>query len=214
MKIAIVGSGNMGAALGTIWAKNGHQVMFSYSKDANKLSSLASINNLTSKGSFEEAIAFADVVMLAIPYTSLEEILANKAIFQNKIIISCVSGLQPDFSGGTIGLATKLSISIAEHISHVLQNTKVVEAFNTTFAEILQMPSRELDSNKPSVFYCGDDVEAKQITGGLIEECGYTAINAGGLVTARTLETFATSWVQFTVVAGLFPRIAIQALQY
>lgn len=214
MKIGIVGSGNMGAALGTIWAAKGHQVMFSYSKDTAKLNSLALLSNRTSEGRFEDAVAFADVIMLSTPYASLDEVLADKNIFKNKIIISCVSGLKPDFSGDTIGLATRLSISVAEHISRVLQDARVVEAFNTTFAEILQMPSRESEAKRPAIFYCGDDAEAKQIVAGLIEDCGYMPINSGGLRTARTLETFATSWVQFAVVAGLFPRIAIHPLKY
>ncbi|MBC7938052.1 MAG: NAD(P)-binding domain-containing protein, partial [Rhizobacter sp.] len=72
MKIGIVGSGNMGAALGTIWAGKGHQVMFSYAKDANKLKRLANSNSQTTQGTVEEAVAFAEVVMLAIPYASLE----------------------------------------------------------------------------------------------------------------------------------------------
>ena len=214
MKIGIVGSGNMGAALGTIWSKKGHQVMFSYSKDAEKLNQLAALNSNTAQGTVEEAAAFGEVVMLSIPFSSLEEVFSNKTIFQNKIIITCVSGLQPDFSGENIGLSRRLSNSVAEQICHLLQTTKVVEAFNTTFAEILQLPSRETNGKKPSIFYCGDDVAAKKKAVALIEDAGYNAINSGGLLTARTLETFATSWVQFAVVAGLFPRIAIHSLQY
>ncbi|MBC7934147.1 MAG: NAD(P)-binding domain-containing protein [Rhizobacter sp.] len=214
MKIGIVGSGNMGAALGTIWSKKGHQVMFSYSKDAEKLNRLAALNSNNAQGTVEEAVAFSDVIMLSIPYSSLPEVLSNKTIFQNKTIITCISGLQPDFSGETIGLGTKLSISVAEHICHLLQITKVVEAFNTTFAEILQLPSREIEGKKPSLFFCGDDAAAKEIAATLIEDADYTPINCGGLLAARTLETLATSWVQFAVVAGLFPRIAIHSLKY
>lgn len=214
MKIGIVGSGNMGAALGKLWVAKGHEVKFSFSRDEAKLTALAELNTRTSKGSVEEAISFADVVMLAVPYTALEDILENRTIFKQKIVITCVSGLQPDFSGETIGLFTKHTLSIAEHISLALQSSKVVEAFNTTFAEILQLPSREIDGKKPSVFYCGDDMEAKKIAAQLIEDCDYIAINAGNLRTARTMETFATSWVQFAVVAGLFPRISIHSLQY
>lgn len=214
MKIAIVGSGKMGAALGTIWAQKGHQVMFSYSKEKEKLDRLGTLTPYTSAGTVEEAVIFADVVMLSVPFTSLQDITAKKEIFNNKIIITCVSGLVPDFSGETTGLPARQNISAAENIALVLPNTSVVETFNTTFAEVLQLPSRETDGLNPSLFYCGDDNSAKHIAASLIKDCGYIPVNAGNLRTARTMETFATAWVQFAVVAGLFPRIAIHSIHY
>ncbi|GEM_PF-2123858 len=103
MKIGIVGSGNMGSALGTLWSAKGHQVKFSYSRNEDKLTALSKENKNTSKGTVEEAILFGDVVMLAVPYTSLEDILLNKELFKEKIAITCVSGLQPDFTGKQSG---------------------------------------------------------------------------------------------------------------
>jgi predicted dinucleotide-binding enzyme len=214
MKIGIVGAGNMGAALGTLWSCKGHQVMYSYSRDSEKLKKLSQLNRNTSSGTVEEAVLFGDVVMLAVPFTALEEIMEKKKTFANKIIITCVSGLQPDFTGTTIGLPAKYKLSVAEHISLALPSAKVVEAFNTTFAELLRLPRRQLDGVKPSLFYCGDDLAAKKLVAGLIEDCDYIAINAGNLHTARTMETFATSWVQFAVVAGLFPRMGFHSLHY
>jgi 8-hydroxy-5-deazaflavin:NADPH oxidoreductase len=214
MKIAIVGSGNMGAALGTIWSQAGHQVMFSYSKDAQKLARLAMQNANTAKGTVEEAVAFGDVVMLSVPFACLKDIIANAAIFRNKIIITCVSGLVPDSTGETIGLPTKQALSVAEDIALALPGAIVVEAFNTTFAEVLQIPARVTGNVKPSLFYCGDDIAAKKTITQLIEDCGYIPVNAGNLRTARTMETFATAWVQFAVVAGLFPRIGLHAVHY
>lgn len=214
MKIGIVGSGKMGSAIGMLLSNKGHLVKFSYSKHEQKLQQLAGLNHFTSAGTVEEAIEFGDVILLTVPYSSLEEILSRKNLFKQKIVITSISGIHPDFTGDTIGLYTSLSVSVAEHVSNTLQAAKVFEAFNSIFAEILHLSNRDIDGKKPAIFYCGDDVESKKIVASLIEDCDYIAINAGGLKTARALETLAASWIQFAVVAGLYPRIALHTLHY
>lgn len=214
MKIGIIGAGNMGVALGKIWAKAGHQVIFSYSRDENKLRQLAvSVGETAKAGTPQEAVTHSDVILLAVWAPSLEDVIRAVGSLDDKIIITCVSGLQPDFTGQTIGLATELKISVAEIIQQLAPSAKVVEAFNTTFAEIIASDSRQFGSDFPSIFYCGDDVEAKQVVAGLIEECGYEAVDAGNLIVARSLETLATAWVQFAAASQLFPNLGLKALQ-
>ncbi len=214
MRIGIIGAGNMGAALGKIWAKAGHNVIFSYSRDEDKLRQLAASAGETAQvGTPQEAVAHSDVILLAVWVPSLAEVIHTVGSLDGKILITCVSGLQPDFTGQTIGLTTELTVSVAETIQQLAPTAKVVEAFNTTFAEILASDSRQFGSDFPSVFYCGDDLEAKQVVAGLIEECGYEAIDAGMLIVARTLETLATAWVQFAVASQLFPNLGLKALR-
>jgi 8-hydroxy-5-deazaflavin:NADPH oxidoreductase len=214
MNIGIIGSGKMGGGLGKIWAKAGHQVIFSYSRDENKLRQLAASAGETAKvGTPEVAVAESDVIMLAVWAPTLEEVFHNAGSLDGKIIITCVSALQPDFTGQTIGLATDLKISVAETIQQLAPKAKVVEAFNTTFAEIIASDSRQFGDDHPSIFYCGDDADAKTIVAILIEECGYEAIDVGKLIVARSLETLATAWVQFAVASQLFPNLGLKALR-
>lgn len=214
MRIGIIGAGNMGAALGRIWAKAGHEVIFSYSRDQNKLHQLAASAGETAQaGTPQDAVAHSDVILLAVWIPSLADVLHTVGALDHKIVITCVSGLQPDFTGQTVGLATDLKISVAETIQQLAPNAKVVEAFNITFAEIIASDSRQFGSDSPSVFYCGDDTEAKQIVAALIEQCGYEAVDAGKLIVARTLETLATAWVQFAVASQLFPNLGLKALR-
>ncbi|MCP6758378.1 MAG: NAD(P)-binding domain-containing protein [Fischerella sp. CENA71] len=214
MKIGVVGSGNMGGGLGKIWAKAGHQVIFSYSRDEKKLRQLAaSVGDNAKAGTPEEAVYQSDVVMLAVWVPSLEEVIRATGSLDGKIIITCVSGLQPDFTGQKIGIATDLKTSVAEIIQQFAPKAKVVEAFNITFAEVIGSNSRQFGSDRPSIFYCGDDAEAKKVVAGLIEECGYEAVDAGELVVARSLETLATAWVQFAVASKLFPNLGLKALR-
>ena len=93
---------------------------------------MGSFNDQTSFGSVEEAANFGDVLMIAVPPTSLTEVFAKPEVFKNKILINCVSGLRPDFEGNTIGLGTDLKVSIAENIAQLAPEAQVVEAFNTT----------------------------------------------------------------------------------
>ena len=213
MQIGIIGAGNMGAGLGKLWAKAGHQVIFSYSRDEAKLRELAAAAGSTaSVGTVQEAAA-QEVVLLAVWLPAVAEVIHAAGTLDGKIVITCVSGIQPDFTGQTIGLATDLKISVAETIQQLVPNARVVEAFNTTFAEIIASDSRQFGADFPSVFYCGDDSEAKQTVAALIADCGYEAIDAGNLIVARTLETLATAWVQFAVSSQLFPNLGLKALR-
>jgi 8-hydroxy-5-deazaflavin:NADPH oxidoreductase len=214
MKIAIVGSGNMGSGLGKLWAKAGHEVIFSYSRNPDKLQQLAvAAGNQAAVGDTKEAVAKSQVVMLAVGVAALKEVMSAVGSLDSKIVITCVSGLQPDFTGQTIGLATNLEISVAEKVQQLAPNAAVVEAFNITFADIIASASRDFGGDRPSVFYCGDDSDAKKTVAQLIEDCGYEAIDSGMLVVARSLETLATAWVQFAVASQLFPNLGLKALR-
>ncbi|NJL41241.1 MAG: NAD(P)-binding domain-containing protein [Leptolyngbyaceae cyanobacterium SM1_4_3] len=138
MRIGIVGSGNMGGGLGRLWAKAGHQVIFSYSRDDDKLHQLARLAGETADfGTPTEAVTQSEVILLAVGFSVLEDVLRDVGSLDGKIVITCVSGLQPDFTGQTIGLATELKISVAERIQQLAPHAKVVEAFNITFAEVI-----------------------------------------------------------------------------
>lgn len=214
MNIGIIGSGNMGRALGTIWAQKGHQVVFSYSRDPAKLEAIAATAGTNAKvGTPQQAVKSSDVILIALQPFVLEELLSAIGSLENKIVITCMSGLKPDFSGQTIGIATDLKLSVAERLAQLAPGAKVVEAFNITFAEILASESRQFGNEHPTVFYCGDDADAKAIAAQLIEECGYDAIDAGRLIVSRSLETLATAWVQFAVVSNLFPNVGLKALR-
>jgi 8-hydroxy-5-deazaflavin:NADPH oxidoreductase len=214
MKIGILGSGNMGGGLGKLWAKAGHQVIFAYSRDESKLQHLAQSAGENAKaGTPIEAISQSDVILLSVWMPDVEAVIGAAGSMDEKIVITCISALQPDFRGQTMGLPTNLTMSVAESLQNLLPTAKVIEAFNSTFAEIIAADSRQFGHDRPSVFYCGDDAEAKNIVAGLIEDCGYEAIDAGKLTTARSLETLATAWVQFAVVSQLFPNLGLKALR-
>ncbi len=213
MQIGIIGSGNMGAALGKAWLRRGHQVLFSYSRHPEKLARLAAYRPGGLTGSVAEAVRYGDVLMLAVPYASLPAILPAKDAFAGKVVITCVSGIRPDFTGQTMGLPSPLQVSVAEEIARALPGAHVVEAFNLAFSSVMDELPLVFKGEKPSIFYCGENPEAKQITAQLIEHAGYEPVDAGGLKTARAQETLASAWVQFAVASGLFPRVGLKAVR-
>ncbi|TAG11970.1 MAG: hypothetical protein EAZ39_31465 [Oscillatoriales cyanobacterium] len=86
----------MGAGLGKLWAKAGHEVVFSYSRDRNKLLELATAAGATAKaGTIQEAAA-QDIILLAVWLPALEEVIHAAGSLDGKIVITCVSGIQPE----------------------------------------------------------------------------------------------------------------------
>src|ERR1700741_1618051 len=132
MNIGIVGSGKMGAGLGRLWAKHGHHVMFSYTRRPENLESLVrEIGSHARSGTPRDAVGFADVLLLAVPWEEVKDALSTAGAMSGKTLISCVNPFGPR------GLEVGLNTSAAEEISRFVPDAAVVEAFNIIFANIL-----------------------------------------------------------------------------
>jgi 8-hydroxy-5-deazaflavin:NADPH oxidoreductase len=184
MNIGIIGAGNMGSSLGKIWAENGHKLMFSYSRDTTKLEKIAqSIGSNASVGTPAEAVQFAEVVVLSVPYGAIEDALRAAGSLEGKILFTIVNALKPDMSGMAVGTTT----SAAEEIAKLALGASVVEGL-PVFAEVLNSPSRRFGGQQATVFYTGDDEEAKQVVAGLLREIDVEPIDAGSLKNSRYVE--------------------------
>lgn len=184
MKIGVIGAGNMGSSLGKFWAQNGHQLMFSYSRDAAKLQKVAeAIGSNATIGTPTEAVQFADVVLLSVPYGAIQDALQAAGSLDGKILFSCVNALLPDMSGMAIGTTT----SAAEEIAKLAPGARVVEAL-PLFAEVLNSPSQRFDDQIATIFYTGDDEAAKQVVADLLGEIDVEVVDAGGLKNSRFVE--------------------------
>src|SRR6185503_6202609 len=156
MNIGIIGAGQMGTGLGRLWAEHGHHVMFSYSRRPEKLEKLVrEIGSHARSGTPSKAVDFANVLLLAVPWGDVKSALSAAGAIKGKTLISCVNPF------GLRGLEVGLNTSAAEEISRIVPDAAVVEAFNTIFATILHSRAHLFGSNMPTVFYCGDDRDAK-----------------------------------------------------
>ncbi len=197
MKIGIIGAGNMGSGMGKFWAKNGHELMFSFSRDEEKLKELAkSVSPNASVGTPQEAAKFGDVVLLAVPFGAVETAISQTANeLDGKVLFSCVNALKADMSGMAIGTTD----SAAELVARLAPKAKVVEAL-PLFAETLHSDSTLFHGEKGTAFYCGDDNEAKKIVESLLNELNVETADIGGLANARYLEPAMMILIQLAYV--------------
>ena len=210
MKIGILGSGNIGGALGTTWAQAGHTVMFSGSRDPARLEALAErAGNGACSGSLEEAAAFGDVVLLALLWPQVVELLPGLApLLQGRILIDASNPLTPDF----VHLAIGHTDSGGETVARQLPGVRVVKAYNSVGANIIGSASKQFGTVTPTLFFCGDDPVAKVVVAELITASGFSPFDAGALSTARFLEPLEQLWVEI-LKSGLQDEFILSLLR-
>lgn len=136
----------------------------------------------------------ADIIILAVPHAAEQE-LADKIrdVATQKIVVSIANPIDGDFSQ----LTTDPGTSAAEELQQWLPNSKVVKAFNTTFAADFDHPV--IDGKRVDAFIAGDDEEAIQITAELVEKAGFNPVMAGDLSVSGTLERMQLLLMQLTI---------------
>jgi len=209
MKIGIIGSGNVGGALGGRWAKSGHEVTFgTRNPDDLDLKQLAAkAGGKAQVATLAEAARQSEVVLLATPWPATQHVIGSLGNLSGKILIDATNPLLPDLSGLTHGTTT----SGAEQVAGWARGAKVVKAFNTVGSNIMENP--QFDGHRPVLLYCGDDVEAKKVVKTLIDELLFEAIDAGPLTQARLLEPFALLWITLALRYGMGREFAFEVLR-
>lgn len=193
MKIGIIGSGRIGGALGKIWAASGHQIMFSGSRDEQKLQVIAqSAGANAASGSPKQAAEFGDVVLLAVPWHQVDNAIASIGSLEGKILIDATNPLNPESTILEIGWSN----SGGEEVARRAKGAKVVKAYNTVGANILESESRKFGDVTPLLFFCGDDAHSKSVVASLIADSGFEPFDVGGIQTSRFLEPMEQLWVE------------------
>jgi len=194
MRIGILGSGLMGAKLGTLFARSGHEVVFSYSRQQATLDSLAREGGDHARaGTPREAAHDADALLLAVHWSRIDDVLDQAGDLSGKVLLTCSLPMNLDDTGLVIGLTT----SGAEELAKRLPTVRVVSAFNTIPSEVLfGVFDVRHKSPRPGLVYCGDDPESKDLAAGLIRDVGFDPVDAGPLRIARYTEPFALLMAQ------------------
>jgi len=189
MRVGILGSGRMGAKLGTIFARAGHEVVFSYARSREKLEALArDAGGNARAGTPREAAIDSDAVLLAVHWSRLDEVLGQAADLPGKVVVTCSLPMNDDDTG----LVVAHTDSGAEALARRIPAARVVCAFNTVPSEVLFGVFESKDrSPRPSLAYCGDDAASKRIAAELIRDAGFEPLDAGSLRIARYTEPFA-----------------------
>ncbi len=186
-RIATIGAGREGGSLGTLFAKEGFQVMFS-SRNPEQLKDLvASAGPNAKAGTVADAVAFGDVVLLVVPYTAIEQIGKDygKELAAKQLVID-VSNPIPRRDGeefvkkvnaeGGAGLATQ----------RMLPGAKIVRAFNAI--GYMGLPKAAHRQGEPlGVPIAGDDAKAIELASSLIKQLGFEPVLVGGLAKGKYL---------------------------
>jgi len=209
MRIAIVGSGNMGSALGHLFASAGHFVAYSFSRDPAKLDRLAKSSGPRARAaSPADAVRDANVVVLAVLWQQMPRVLRSAGNLRGKVLIDCKMPLTPSDDA----LAVGHRVSGAEIVARRARGALVVKAFNTTPAELLRAGVNVLPE-QPAVCYCGDDARAKRVTARLIRQLGFEPVNCGALMNARYLEPLAMLVGELAYNQGKRPEVGLRILR-
>ena len=170
MKIAIIGRGNVGKALGDGLKQAGHEIRYGHRDPEEPV---------------RDAAEWADVIILAIPYHATAD--AAKKIgsaADGKVLVDVTNALDPNGK-----LAVGFATSAAEELQKLLPKSRVVKAFNTVFAR--NQSTGRVGKEQLTAFIAGDDKTAKQTVMELSREIGFEPVDVGPLKSARYLEPMA-----------------------
>jgi 8-hydroxy-5-deazaflavin:NADPH oxidoreductase len=196
MKIALIGSGHIGEGLGRAWGKHGHHIVYGARDTADpELTALCQKIGATA-ASVSDAARDAEVVVMAVPWAALDDVLGAIGDLSGKVVIDCMNAVERPAVVLHFGRTTSWS----EEMQKRVPGARVVKSFNAQGAETLANPV--YDGVCAANFYCGDDADAKRIVKGLIEEIGFEPIDAGALKSARLLEPLMLLWLASSQALG------------
>ncbi len=195
MHIGILGTGDVGHALGRGFLDLGHEVRMGARAAGNEKAAAfaAEGGDAASAGTFADAAGFGEIVVLATLGTATEAIVGGLADrLAGKIVWDATNPL--DFSAG---MPPQLAISgrdsLGERVQKLAPEARVVKVFNTVGHALMFRP--QLEGGPPTMFVAGDDETAKQRTAGLLAEFGWETADTGPITSSRYLEAMCVAWV-------------------
>jgi predicted dinucleotide-binding enzyme len=194
MKIGIIGSGDVAKALASGFLKHGHPVTVG-TRDPSKLEDWAAQNPEGRIGSFADAAAFADLVVLAVKGAVAGDALrlATAANLAGKPVIDAtnpIADLPP--VNGVLSFFTNLDESLMERLQREFPEARFVKAFNSVGAG--RMVNPQFEGGKPTMFICGNDEPARKAVGEILSQFGWETADMGKAEAARAIEPLCMLW--------------------
>ncbi|HSB14191.1 MAG TPA: NAD(P)-binding domain-containing protein [Bryobacteraceae bacterium] len=202
----------MGGKLGTLFARAGHEVVFSYARRTEKLKRLAKDAKRNARaGTPREAAQDADALLLAVHWSRIDDVLRQTGDLSGKVIVTCSLPM----NAGNTGLVIGHTSSGAEALGKRVPKARVVCAFNTVPSEVLfGVYEARRKANRPSLVYCGDDARSKEVAAELIRDVGFDPVDAGPLRIARYTEPFALLMAQLAYEGNEGPELVYRFDRY
>ena len=198
MRIAIIGTGNVGGAIAKGLKGKGHQVILGVRNPSAPDSSELAKQTGSSLASPAEAAAKSELIIFALPWAAAEDAIKSLGNLSDKIVIDCMNPL--GMVNGALGLTIGHTTSAGEMVQSWLPNAKVVKTLNQVGAEMMANNSKL--SLRPVMFMAGNDEASKISVGQILKDLGFDALDAGDLTKARILEPFAMVWINQALFRG------------
>jgi len=205
-RIGVIGSGHIGGTIGGLWVKAGHPVLFS-SRHPDELKDLvAGLGPLARAGTVAEAIAYGDVIFVAVPYGALpglgqvyDDALKGKIVLDAGNAVAARDGpIADEVERNGVGVTSQ----------KYLPSTKLVRAFNTLSYKIFANEAHRPDP-KLAIPIAGDDANAIQVASGLVRDAGFEPVIAGKLIDARRFQRGASGYGQAVTAAELRQKLSL-----
>jgi predicted dinucleotide-binding enzyme len=194
MKIGILGSGDVAKALAGGFLRHGYETRVG-TRDRGKLAQWQAQNPRAAVGSFAEAAAFADVVVLAVKGAAAADALraAGAENLTGKPIMDATNPIaDAPPSNGVLKFFTRLDESLMERLQREFPDARFVKAFNSVGNA--RMVDPQFAGGKPTMFICGNDEAAKQTVSGIVEQFGWEVADMGKVEAARAIEPLCMLW--------------------
>lgn len=196
MRIAIIGAGNVGGALGKGWARAGHQIAYGVPDPTDaKHRPVAAAAGGASVAGVAEAVKGADAIVLAVPFDAVSDALAAAGDLTGRVVIDATNPLR--MGAGGLELSLGFSESGGERVAALARGASVFKTMNQIGFD--SMTDTSGFGAKPVMFVAGDDDARKPLVLRLVGELGFEAVDAGGLAIARLLEPFAMLWIHMVM---------------
>lgn len=197
-RIAVIGAGNVGGNLGSRLSNVGFPVKFGVREADGAKKALEASAKDASAAPVGEAVAWGDVVFLAVPGSAAVDLAASLAdALAGKVVVDCNNPMT--WKDGPVW-APPAEGSLAAAIAKAAPRARVLKGFNTFGAEFHKDPG--LAGVPADVFLAGDDAEAKKLVMDIAARAGFRPVDAGPLRNAAVLENVAMLWIHLALAGG------------
>jgi len=205
-RIGIIGSGHIGGTIGGLWIKKGHPVMFSSRHPEELKDMVTQLGGLAQAGTVEQAIAFGDVLFIAVPYGAIQQIGKDySSAMKGKVLLDACNAVSAR-DGAVADEVEQNGIGVTSQ--KYMPDARVVRAFNTMSYMIFAREANRPDP-KLAIPIAGDDPQAVQAAAGLVRDAGFDPVIVGKLADARRFQRGQPGYGQQVSAAELKQKLSL-----
>lgn len=205
-RIGIIGSGNIGGTIGGLWVKEGHSVFFSSRHPDELKDMVAKLGSLAQAGTVEQAVAFGDVLFIAVPYGAIPQIGKDySAAMKGKVMLDACNAVSSR-DGAVADEVERNGIGVTTQ--KYFPGVRIVRAFNTMSYMVFAREANRPDP-KLAIPIAGDDPQALQIAASLVRDAGFDPVTVGTLADARRFQRGQAGYGQQVTAAELKQKLSL-----